>query len=107
MLQQVSLSYISCDLCCMLHRKLQYIELCLICFLFPAEAYTYGDIRLFLNGSASLNNSEGVIEIFIDGEWGTVCILDFNLASAAAACRQLGFIDALSFDTPMEYGSVS
>lgn len=64
--------------------------------------YSYGDIRLFLNGSSFLNNSEGVIEVFINDEWGTVCIHEFNLASAAAACRQLGFINAIMFNTPME-----
>ncbi len=56
-----------------------------------------------MNETSSLNNSEGVIEIFINGEWGTVCIPQFNIGSAAAACRQLGFVNALGFNIPMEY----
>lgn len=44
-------------------------------------------IRL-VDGSYS---SEGRLEIYHNGEWGTVCDDGFNCANAMVACRQLGY----------------
>lgn len=49
------------------------------------------DIRL-VNG---FSNSSGRIEIFIYGEWGTVCDNKWDTFSANVACRQLGYPAAL------------
>ena len=57
-----------------------------------------GDLRLV--GSFSTNMQDGRLEIFLWGEWGTVCDRGFGLTEANVACRQLGFSDAA------EYGSV-
>ena len=65
--------------------------------------YTNGDTRLYLNGSTSLNNTIGVLEIFLNDRWGTVCGDEFNIGSAAAACRQLGFLKALHYGSPQEF----
>ena len=35
--------------------------------------YNNGDIRLYLNGSISITNVEGVIQLFLDEKWGTLC----------------------------------
>ena len=35
--------------------------------------------------------SEGRVEIFHDGYWGTICDDNFRDASADVVCRQLGF----------------
>ena len=47
-----------------------------------------GDARL-VGGKADL--SEGILEVFYQGEWGTVCDDEFNQQSAKTACNQMGF----------------
>ncbi|XP_017567284.1 HHIP-like protein 1 [Pygocentrus nattereri] len=47
-----------------------------------------GQVRLV---SADNRSDRGRVEIFIKGEWGTVCDDLFNLKAAAVVCRQLGF----------------
>ena len=36
-------------------------------------------------------NDTGRLEIYYDGQWGTVCIDDFDDNDAAVACYMLGF----------------
>ena len=45
------------------------------------------DLRLAASGPIS----EGYIEVYHEGQWGTVCDMYFTQESADVACRQLGY----------------
>lgn len=51
-----------------------------------------GVLRL-VNSNHTLS-SAGRLEIYLQGEWGTVCDDNFGFDEADVACRQLGFTAA-------------
>lgn len=59
-----------------------------------------GDLRL-ANGRAPY---EGRVEIYHDGEWGTICDDMWDLNDAHTVCRQLGFAGALNATCCGSYG---
>ena len=63
-------------------------------FLDESKLETYeGQVRL-LNGSYQSN---GLLEVYLNKKWGTVCIEKFTNLIADITCRQLGYTNALSY----------
>ncbi|XP_048008837.1 galectin-3-binding protein A-like [Megalobrama amblycephala] len=51
--------------------------------------------------------SSGRVEIYHDGQWGTVCDDGWDLAEAQVVCRQMGFPGAISVAPGGQYGEGS
>ena len=63
-------------------------------WLFVVDGQQQGDLRF--SGSFA-DGASGRLEVFIDNQWGTICIDVFTKRSADTACRQLGSFEALSY----------
>ncbi|KAJ8274821.1 hypothetical protein COCON_G00094460 [Conger conger] len=61
-----------------------------------------GDLRLA--GDEEAQPDRGRVEIYIEGEWGTVCDDLWDERSAGVACRQLGYGLALKASKQAEFG---
>eukprot|EP00062_Callorhinchus_milii_P023795 gi/632983019/ref/XP_007908441.1/ PREDICTED: LOW QUALITY PROTEIN: lysyl oxidase homolog 2-like [Callorhinchus milii] len=60
-------------------------------------------IQLRLMGRRK-KESEGRLEVYYSGEWGTVCDDEFSIAGANIACREMGFMDAVTWAPGAKYG---
>ena len=49
---------------------------------YPLTALTFGT-----------NNTRGIVETFVEGDWVPVCFYDFSIQAAVVVCRQLGLGD--------------
>ena len=62
-----------------------------------------GTVRL-VGGTSSL---EGRVEIFLLGQWGTVCHYGWDIADATVVCHQLGYPRALEAPRSASFGTGS
>uniref|UniRef100_A0A803V6C6 Lysyl oxidase homolog n=1 Tax=Ficedula albicollis TaxID=59894 RepID=A0A803V6C6_FICAL len=69
----------------------------------PQRAPNVPKIQLRLAGQKRKHN-EGRVEVFYSGEWGTVCDDDFSIHAAHVACRELGYVEAVSWLPGSKYG---
>ena len=83
--------------------SLPLIVVCLFYTLLSSFAQQDGDVRL-VNG-ASLN--EGRVEVYHNGQWGTVCDDSWHTADADVVCKQLGFESAERIYYRAHYGEGS
>ena len=49
-----------------------------------------------LTGGDTVNR--GLVEIYCNGQWGTVCDDSFGSTDANTVCRQLGYFGAIRYD---------
>ena len=61
-----------------------------------------GDLRLV--DTVTSTRTIGRLEIYLRGEWGTVCDDIFGRTEANVACRQLGFDSAARFSDVGDFG---
>ncbi|KAJ8031269.1 Deleted in malignant brain tumors 1 protein [Holothuria leucospilota] len=59
-------------------------------------------VELRLVGGSSIN--EGRVEVFYDGQWGTICDDSWDDSDAEVVCRQLGFGDSGTAVGSAEFG---
>ncbi|XP_066570511.1 lysyl oxidase homolog 2b [Amia ocellicauda] len=60
-------------------------------------------IQLRLAGDKRKHN-EGRVELYYNGEWGTVCDDDFSIHAAHVVCREMGYLEAISWSPASKYG---
>lgn len=60
-------------------------------------------IQLRLAGQKR-KHSEGRVEVYYQGQWGTVCDDDFSIHAAHVVCRELGYVEAKSWTASSSYG---
>ena len=62
----------------------------------------FSDFRVRLVGGSK---NEGRVEVYYNGEWGTICDDNWGFDDARVVCRQLGFPDAEAALKDAEFGS--
>ena len=66
--------------------------------------FTYCMYVVYLNGST---HYQGRVEVYYNGEWGTVCDDGWDLNDAQVVCRQLGFGPVIDVRHDAYYGEGS
>lgn len=58
-----------------------------------------GDDASTPSGALTARQTQGVLEVAVDGEWRSVCDDGFDEFDARVACRMLGFSEVVAYDT--------
>ena len=80
-----------------------HFSMCMMVPIFMKEP-RYGDLRLVRGTVADEKFSSGRLEIYINGQWGTICDDHFDQTDANVACQQLGFSRAITYRTSASGG---
>ncbi|KAL6106006.1 loxl3 [Pungitius sinensis] len=69
----------------------------------PSAQSQSARLKVRLSGYPRKHN-EGRVELFHQGEWGTICDDDFSIHNANVLCRHLGFVSATGWTHSAKYG---
>ena len=88
-------TYISCSKFNTIIIQYYYCDVTLVTGMMKPSEFYIGQLRLY-NGSY---RSQGLLQVYLNGEWGTVCLSTdyFTEEIANIACRQLGYTNVAKF----------
>lgn len=70
-----------------------------------AHTIPYGSLRLVQGTEVvDTDTTDGRLEIFQNGKWGTVCSDTFTFKAANISCQELGFLRTLGFEDSVDAG---
>ncbi|XP_072021383.1 uncharacterized protein [Amphiura filiformis] len=58
----------------------------------PNKPPALGDAQLFDPATNTTGGSQGIVQVFYEGEFGTICNNDWDFADAFVVCKSLGFL---------------